>query len=67
MEPRDYIYIQAWGLLLASNHDYIRSQQELASQSKAPSRAIYLCDNGTWATVENCVDYTKAAIEMLAR
>lgn len=50
----DYQFVVAWGRLLASYPYYVREQVETARKDKAPPRATYRRDNGSWATVDEC-------------
>lgn len=48
----DYLYIRAWGKMLASFPSYIEREVERARRSRAPSTAIYQRQDKSWATFE---------------
>jgi hypothetical protein len=50
---RDYPYIRAWYAMTGSYEYYIRDRVEQARAEKAPSDAVYLLGDGTWATTDD--------------
>ena len=48
----EYQFVVAWGRFLGSMNYYIQGQVDKARAEKAPERAIYRQDDGTWATID---------------
>ena len=66
-EPKPYIYIRAWCMLLGSNHSWAQNQITKATTENAPQNAIYFGDDNRWHTLDEITrPDIKAHVEEIA-